>query len=302
MLDRRGVLKALAGLFLSVTGTAAYGGYVVPRGAPRITRYGLTPAGWTPGLRLRIAVISDLHCGGIHMGLEQIRTIVTAANLLEADLILLLGDYVTRQDRNVHGLEPDAWAAELAGLKAPLGLFAILGNHEYWDDPAMARPSIGPTLGGSALTRAGIPLLQNDVRRLEKQGRGFWLAGVDDQLAFRLGNRRYIGKDDLPGTLARVTDDAPVLLMAHEPDIFVDVPARVALTLSGHTHGGQVRLFGWSPYIPSRFGNRFAYGHVVEDGRHLIVSCGLGTSGPPFRLGMPPEIVLVDLGDETPAT
>ncbi|MGL4974229.1 MAG: metallophosphoesterase, partial [Bosea sp. (in: a-proteobacteria)] len=104
------------------------------------------------------------------------------------------------------------------------------------------------------------------------------------------------GLDDLDGTLAQVTDNAPVILMAHEPDLFVKVPERVSLTLSGHTHGGQIRLFGWSPYVPSQFGNRFAYGHVQEDGRDLIVSCGLGTSGPPFRLGAPPEIVWIELG------
>jgi uncharacterized protein len=296
MLNRRGVLKALAGLFLSLTGTAAYGGYVVPRGAPRITRYGLTPNGWTPGLKLRIAVLSDLHCGGIHMGPTQIRTIVETANRLDADLILLLGDYVTRDDKNVHRLMPDDWALELARLRAPLGTFAILGNHEYWDDPEAQKARMGPTLSGAAIAKAGISLLQNGVVRLEKQGKPFWIAGIDDQIAFRLGNRKYIGMDDLPGTLAKVTDSAPVILMTHEPDIFVDVPARVSLTLAGHTHGGQLRILGWSPYIPSRFGDRFAYGHIVEENRDLIVSCGLGTSGPPFRLGAPPEIVLVDLG------
>jgi predicted MPP superfamily phosphohydrolase len=74
------------------------------------------------------------------------------------------------------------------------------------------------------------------------------------------------------------------------------MPARIGLTLSGHTHGGQVRLFGWSPVVPSRYGNRYAYGHVREDGRDLIVSAGIGTSQLPIRLGIPPEIVLVELG------
>ena len=93
-----------------------------------------------------------------------------------------------------------------------------------------------------------------------------------------------------------MTDDAPVILMAHEPDIFPEVPARVALTVSGHTHGGQVRLFGWSPIVPSAYGNRYAYGHVVEDDRSLVVSGGLGCSILPVRFGVPPEIVIVELG------
>ena len=99
-----------------------------------------------------------------------------------------------------------------------------------------------------------------------------------------------------------MADDAPVILLAHEPDIFPQVPERVSLTLSGHTHGGQVRLLGYSPMVPSQYGNRYAYGNVVEEGRHLIVSGGLGTSILPVRFGVPPEIVLLDLGAEFPAT
>jgi hypothetical protein len=107
-----------------------------------------------------------------------------------------------------------------------------------------------------------------------------------------------------------------VILLAHEPDIFPQVPERVALTLSGHTHGGQVRLFGYSPVVPSRFGNRYAYGHIVENAaageftederrhpplragaeRSLIVSGGLGCAILPVRFGIPPEIVLIDVG------
>src|SRR5688500_7611690 len=109
--------------------------------------------------------------------------------------------------------------------------------------------------------------------RLRKGEHAFWLAGLGDQLALLPGarweRRRFGGVDDLAGTLARVTDNAPVILLAHEPDIFPRVPERVALTLSGHTHGGQVRLLGYSPMIPSRFGNRYAYGHIVESERNL---------------------------------
>jgi predicted MPP superfamily phosphohydrolase len=94
--------------------------------------------------------------------------------------------------------------------------------------------------------------------------------------------------------LTKVTDDAPVILLAHEPDIAVRVPERVSLLLSGHTHGGQVRLFGRSQVVPSRHGNRFAYGHVRET-CDIIVSGGLGCAIAPVRFGMPPEIVLVSL-------
>ena len=102
--------------------------------------------------------------------------------------------------------------------------------------------------------------------------------------------------DDLPGTLAQIAEDGtPVILMAHEPDIFPEVPERVALTLSGHTHGGQVRLFGWSPIVPSRYGNRYAYGHVREGARDLVVSGGIGCSILPVRFGVVPEITVIEL-------
>ena len=100
----------------------------------------------------------------------------------------------------------------------------------------------------------------------------------------------------LPGTMAQITDDAPVIMMAHEPDIFPEMPARVSLTLSGHTHGGQITMFRYSPLVPSKYGTRYIYGHIVEDDRHLIVSAGLGCSVMPVRLGAPPEIVRLELG------
>ena len=125
----------------------------------------------------------------------------------------------------------------------------------------------------------------------------FWLAGIGDQLAIQLGHGHYRGVDDLPLTLSRIKTDDPVLLMVHEPDIFPHVPERVALTFAGHTHGGQIRLpLIWPKFVPSRYGARFAYGHIVERERHLIVSGGLGTSIIPARLGVPPEIVHIELG------
>ncbi|MBS0243669.1 MAG: metallophosphoesterase [Proteobacteria bacterium] len=169
----------------------------------------------------------------------------------------------------------------------------------------------GPVAGRRELERFGVPVYENDGVRLVKGGEPFWLLGLGDQIAFlgrRLArHRRFRGVDDLPGTLAKATDNAPIVLMAHEPDIFPKVPSRVALTISGHTHGGQVRLLGYSPIVPSIFGNRYAYGHVVEGGRDLIVSGGLGVSMLPVRFGVPPEILLIELGspngsDSTPVS
>ncbi|MGB6543780.1 MAG: metallophosphoesterase, partial [Xanthobacteraceae bacterium] len=253
-----------------------------------VTRYAPALPGWPKGRKLSITVIADLHAGGPDMMLEHIREVVDTANSLKSDLIVLLGDYIARYRFATEQVSEAEWSAELARLHAPLGTWAILGNHDWWYDLARVR---------SALANARIPVLENKAVRLGGGGAPFWLAGIGDQLAFRLGHGRYRGVDDLAGTLAQIGTDDPVLLLVHEPDIFTRVPARVALTLAGHTHGGQIRLpLIWPAFVPSKYGARFAYGHVIEDERHLIVSGGLGTSIIPARLGVPPEVVQVQLG------
>lgn len=281
-------------------GLTGYGLAVEPGYRLSVTRYRVSPANWTPGLNLSIGIIADVHAGGPLMPAERIRAIAERTNRLNPDIIVLLGDFTASHKLKTRTVAPEEWADALSVLKAPLGVHAILGNHDWWDDLHAQRTGEGPVLGRRALERVGIPVYENDVVRLDKNGRPFWLAGLGDQLAFitsrrKRAFRRFEGVDDLPGTLAKVTDDAPVVLLAHEPDIFPQVPERVSLTLSGHTHGGQVRLFGYSPRVPSRFGNRFAYGHIVENNRNLIVSGGLGCSILPVRIGVPPEIVMVNV-------
>jgi predicted MPP superfamily phosphohydrolase len=299
MITRRRFLQYLAALGTFGFTTSAYGLAVEPLWRLNITRYRLTPRQWPQNLELTIAVLADLHACRPWMSLERIASIVERANGLGADLIVLLGDYVAGHRFASGQVEAADWAAELSKLKAPVGVHAILGNHDWWEDRSVQQSGQGPPRSRRALEAVGIPVYDNDVVRLTKAGRAFWLAGLGDQLAFVPSRRRQpgrrVGVDDLSGTLAKVTDDAPVILLAHEPDIAVQVPDRVAVTLSGHTHGGQVRLLGWSPVVPSRYGNRFAYGHVRAP-CDLIVSGGLGCSIMPFRLGMPPELVVVTLG------
>jgi uncharacterized protein len=290
-LTRRRLLTAGAGLIglagLSTAATGIYAREIEPFGLV-VTRYAPNPLRWPANRKLSITVIADLHAGGPTMLLPHIRRIVDTANALQSDLIVLLGDFTAWYPFKTEPVADSAWGAELARLEAPLGRWAILGNHDWWHDLDGVR---------RALDSARIPVLDNEAVMLGKPGNQFWLAGIGDQLAYRLGHGEFRGVDDLPGTLSRVRTDDPVLLLVHEPDIFPKVPQRVALTLAGHTHGGQIRVpFLWQRYVPSRYGARFAYGHIVEDGRHLIVSGGLGTSVIPARLGVPPEIVHVTLG------
>jgi predicted MPP superfamily phosphohydrolase len=304
-MSRRRFLKTLGLSGAGMVGLSSYGLAIEPGYRLNVTRYRVNPPKWTPGLNLSVGVIADVHAGGPLMPAERIRAIAKRTNALNPDIIVLLGDFAASHKLKTRSVAPEEWAEALSVLRAPLGVHAILGNHDWWDDLAAQRTRRGPVAGRRVLERFGIPVYENDAVRLEKDGHAFWLAGLGDQLAFKRRRGRHRrgrnGVDDLPGTLAKVTDDAPVVLLAHEPDIFPRVPDRVALTLSGHTHGGQVRLFGYSPQVPSRFGNRFAYGHIVEDNRHLIVSGGLGCSILPVRIGVPPEVVMVDVSTAAPA-
>jgi predicted MPP superfamily phosphohydrolase len=298
MISRRHFLKWLTVLGAAGAATSAYALVVEPLLRLQVTRYDLRPRRWPAGLDLRIAVVADIHACRPWMDVERIHHIVEETNKLGADVVVLLGDYVAGLRFRTGDVPAPVWAEALARLKAPLGVHAILGNHEYWSDEAVQRAGTGKPFGQRALEAVGIPVYVNDVVRLQHTGKPFWLAGLGDQVAFLPSRRarpgqRY-GIDDLAGTLAKVTDDAPVILLAHEPDIMVRVPERVSLVLSGHTHGGQLRLFGWSPVVPSQFGNRYAYGHLREQ-CDIIVSGGLGCSIMPLRLGVPPEIVFVTL-------
>lgn len=291
MLTRRGLFKGGLGLAsvagLMLPGTSAYAALEAANGLV-ITDYRISPPAWPKGQRLTITVIADLHAGGPNMGRERVRQVVDTANELGSDLTVVLGDFFATHRFITERVPHPVWAAELSGLHAPLGVFSILGNHDWWNDITAVR---------HALDKVRLPVMQNDAVHLGAPGQRFWLAGLGDQIAHRLGPNNFRGVDDLPGTLSRVRTDDPVILLAHEPDIFTEVPARVTLTIAGHTHGGQIRFPHAPPlWVPSAYGSRFAYGHIVESDRHLIVSGGLGCSGVPLRLGVPPEIVRITLG------
>jgi uncharacterized protein len=223
---------------------------------------------------LRAALVSDLHAGAPHVREERIERVVAAVNAQRPDLVLLLGDYIDSEVRFGSRVVPAAVAERLAALHAPLGVLAVLGNHDWHND--------GPGMR-AALRSAGIPVLENDAVRAG----GVWVAGVEDM--------RY-RKPDVERALREVPPGAPAILLSHDPDLFPQVPDRVALTVSGHLHGGQVGVpLLRRPFIPSRFGERYARGHVVEDGRHLYVTSGFGTTGWPVRLLAPPEVMVLRL-------
>jgi hypothetical protein len=244
-----------------------------------VRRFEVCVPGWPPELdRLRVAALADLHVGAPFVGLDKLRQVVAETNRTRANLVVLLGDYVIHGVRGGQFVEPEPIAHELRLLTAPLGVFAVLGNHDRWLD--------GPRVQ-HAFQSQGIEVLENRVTQIHSGGGRFWLAGLGDL---------WTGDPDVTGTLARVPTEAPLLCMTHNPDVFPSLPARVSLTLAGHTHGGQVDLpLLGRRIVPSKFGERYASGLIQEQGRLLFVTSGIGTSILPIRFRVPPEIAVLDL-------
>ena len=227
---------------------------------------------------LKIAVLSDLHIGSPYIGPVKLSYIVARVNEAEPDLVVLLGDFIGKDVRGGKLVEPEVFAQVLKGLRARHGVFAVLGNHDWWYDGLRVR---------RALEDVGIRVLEDDVTRVERGGEAIWVIGLADA---------WTNQTDIRGTLARVTDERPIIALTHNPDLFARIPQRVVLTLAGHTHGGQVNIpFFGRPQVPSEFGQRYAAGHVVEENHHLFVTTGIGTSIIPVRFRVPPEIVLLTL-------
>ncbi len=236
---------------------------------------------------VRVAFVSDIHRGPFYSE-GQVRILVDLVNELDADLILLGGDYVYTGTKY-----ESSCFSQLARLSAPLGIYAVLGNHDY-GRPDSADP--GPGKAIQAAAEAGIPLLRNQGIWLSKDGERIRLGGVADYKA---------GTSDLDPVVEGTHKDDFVLLLSHHPDFSEDLPkGAVDLVLSGHTHGGQVTICGeWAPVVPSEYGQKYRTGKVENGVTTVIVSNGIGTSTPlPIRIYAPAQIVLVTLRADTSAS
>lgn len=293
MLNRRLFMQGSGAIALATAGLGAYAFGVEPGLLLDVTRYRVTPKTWPADLTLKIAVIADIHACEPWMPVSRIREIAGIANAMAPDLIVLLGDFNAGHSYVTGAVYPEQWGEALEGLRAPLGVHAILGNHDWWHGALPKMRSDGGEAVRRALRAMGASVLENDALRLRKGDKAFWLAGLGDQLAHPLPyHAGYRGVDNLDATLAPLKDDAPAILLAHEPLIFDRVPKRIAVTLCGHTHGGQVNLPLLGPALANhRYGPSRVYGHMVEDERHLVISAGLGTSYVPVRFMRPPEVV-----------
>jgi len=263
---------------------AVYAFWIEPRSLA-VTRLSVP----MPGLahEVRLVVMGDLQPAGPIETLESIAEVVERMNAEAGDLVVLLGDYVSTRRLATGFIDPHQTIPLLGRLKAPLGVYAVLGNHDWWwDGPEMRR----------LLTDQGITVLEDAAERVDDDGQALWIAGLSDPVTQAYDLEATLAQTGLAQSGGRAT----VLLLTHTPDVFPDVPRDVGLTLAGHTHGGQVDLpFLGRLIVPSRFGQRFAYGLVEEAGRRLYVTSGIGTAIIPVRFRVPPEIAVITLRPAT---
>ncbi len=267
-------------LLLSALGLAGYGYWSATR-EPVVREARVEIRAWPAGQRpLRVLLMSDIHVQGPDMRPERLLRIVEQANALRPDLVLIAGDFIGDKQTGTRTYSAEEAAAALARIEAPMGRFAVLGNHDHWNNAPAVR---------AALTAAGVRVLVNEAVRVGPLS----LGGIDDD---------HTSRSDLGRTLVamQMAGGVPILL-SHSPDPFPALPDDVPLMLAGHTHCGQIRLPVIGPLATaSRHGKRYACGRYNERGRTLIVSAGLGTSVLPFRIGAAPDMWLVELGPAAP--
>ncbi len=248
-------------------------GYGEATRTPRVVPYDVRSPAWTAP-PLRIALISDTHAVFPDMPPSRLKRVCDQVSALAPDIVVLAGDYVGRTSARTGTVSPEDAVAPFARCHARLGVYAVLGNHDMRVPGDAAQVEAG-------LYAAGVVVLRNTAARVG----GFWIAGADD------GD---YGHPDVARALASVPPGAPLLFVAHNPDVFAAVPARVALMLAGHTHGGQVAPFGRPLTLPITH-VAWARGLVADHGGLMVVTSGIGASGVPIRIGVPPEIALITL-------
>jgi len=272
-------LRVTLDVVILLIGLLIFWGFLIEPGRLVVRQQTIQIANWPTELNgLKVAVLSDIHVDKWFITERKVRTIVQRTNELQPDLIVILGDYMSGNGLVRHEVDPKVFAPILKELRAPLGVYSVLGNHDWWYDGKKLRQH---------LEQNGIKVLENEVTQLNVRNRSLYLIGLADL---------WTRAQSIDEVVAKVPEGGSVIALTHNPDIFPKVPQRVPLLLAGHTHGGQVRfpLIG-SVVQSSDYGERYERGLVFENNHHLFVTTGIGMSIMPVRFGVTPEIVLLTL-------
>jgi predicted MPP superfamily phosphohydrolase len=283
MSPRRPYLERLAGAVLrrpyqNAAGRKGLLGLLARAQRHVVQHHALTLRGWPRFSRpLRIAFLSDVHLGSHRGDVARFTALADEVAALAPDLVLFGGDYMNMQLLGDGRVPPEIIAGILSRIAAPCGRFGVLGNHDY---------VYGKADVAAALRGAGIAVLDHDREAFTFENHRIDLVGLSDaHIAWPDGQK-----------LLTELGDRPAIVLMHDPAHFTGVPVGPFLTLAGHTHGGQIRLPGIGVLTNSSAAPmRWTHGLVVEEGRYMIVTAGLGTSGLPLRIGVPPEFVMIDV-------
>ena len=227
---------------------------------------------------MRIAVIGDLHAGAPFIDDSKMRTVVALANEAKPDVVLLAGDFVITGMVGGRHISIERIATWLKALRAPLGVFAVIGNHDRWENASHI---------AGVLEKSGLTVLENRLVTIRRGSRVLYLVSIGDYAT-------HASQPEI--ALAGVPAGQAALCITHSPDVFPELASTCLLTIAAHTHGGQV----WLPFfgrlsVPSKYGQRYAVGLFHENGKYLFVSSGIGTSILPIRFGVPPEVSILDV-------
>ena len=236
----------------------------------------------------KVVAISDIHTGSNHAPIERLRLVVEKANEQNADLIVLLGDYVSESSRGrrrdvpagADGTDLKIPANEIAdalqGFRARYGTFAVIGNHDWYHNEQKIHREF---------ERVGIDILNNETVEISVGDRSIKLWGIED-----LWKNRRVPAEPFD----QLEDKQNVIALTHNPDSLLTAPAGFSIMFAGHSHGGQINFPFFGPLAPFN-DRRFMDGHAEVDGKHVYVTSGVGTSVIPFRWRVPPEIAVVTI-------